>query len=269
MSIGRNKPKPAQEASVRLPMLQWANGRTEGKPHGIPRFSGFVGWHVEQGQDTALDAALRLNNTATVTIRHPRQGADPVEKLHWNLGETVTFYPLTSGFPFETFSASMRDPDACASAGIGLKWDDEARRSRMVLYGYIKLAVPNSESPFHLVMIPAKGRITEEFFAAYMDHLRVLEAADEVIDRQKHPASVEFHEIGIPLTAGAEKSFGKTDTTVVVPVASAHSNIIDAAYLRTVWASIPAHQIENDWPLVRALAHDFIFRTALADSQEA
>lgn len=261
MSIPRNTPKQPV-VDVRIPMLQWANGITMGRLSGIPRFSGFVGWHIEKGQDAALDDAL--SSFPTVDIRHPRKGSDPEVKPHWSLGESILWYPLSAGFPGDTIFSSMRMPDECSDAGIGLRWEADTRRSKLVLYGYIKIG-----DAYFLMSIPSKSLITEEFFAAYADHLRVLEVIDDLIDRSKHPGQVSFYEVGLPFVAGSEKSYGKGETTTVTPIQSGHPEAVDRAYLKQRWAMIPSEQIDNDWPLVQSLAREFTFKAPGSDQEIA
>lgn len=257
MHIGRNVPKQPVE-NVHIPMMQWANGLTQGKLSGLTRFSGFVGWHIEREQSSELDAAF--DGFPTVKIRHPRKGGDPVEKDHWSLGESMVFYPLTGGFPGDSIFASLRMPNECAEAGIGLRWEEEARRSKLALYGYIKAGMA-----YHLVTIPAKSLITDEFFAAYAAHLQTLQVVDTMIDREKHPTEVSFHEFGLPFVAGPEKSFGKGETTVVTTIRCGHPDVIDREYLKKMWATIPTDRLSQDWPLVQALAHELTFKAPEAE----
>lgn len=83
--------------------------------------------------------------------------------------------------------------------------------------------------------------MTDELLKALVDHVRVCEAADGMVDRVRHPDLVSLHEIALPLVLGEETEWGKGDTATVVPFRSAHPRDIDAEYLRSVWRPDAVH----------------------------
>src|SRR5262245_41645523 len=120
MTIPRNTPAPVQDC----PILQYASGRTEARPAAQSRFMGHVGFHIEQGKDEALDAALGALGTPRMEIRHPRQGGQSAIVPHWSLGETIRFHPITAGPTSTTIGGCLAGPNAqrTAEVGIGLAW---------------------------------------------------------------------------------------------------------------------------------------------------
>jgi hypothetical protein len=227
MSIPRNQVRLTAEAVG----LQWANGRTQARAAGVGRFGAFVGFHIEAMRDPELDRLLDSLSLERLEIKHQRQGAQPVIVPHWGLGETVKFYPVTSGPVAPTVAGSLANGNAreTAAAGIGLRWG-QGERSKLAIRGYVDLLGPDT-----LVQLSVRSRMTDELLKALVDHVRVCEAADGLVDRARHPEPVTLHEIALPLGPGAEAEWGKGDTTTVTPLAGLHPSVIDAAYLRTVW----------------------------------
>jgi hypothetical protein len=100
--------------------------------------------------------------------------------------------------------------------------------------------------------------MTDVLLGALIDHARVLEAADSLIDRAKHPALVTFHEVALPLGPAEEQEWGKGDTATVVPFKSLHPAEVDAAYLRTVWRPDGVHSAaEQAWGATQAWASEY------------
>lgn len=130
--IGRNRVQIITEAIT----LQYANGKSMARPIGGKRFSPYIGFHIEVGRDDELDAHLRTARIEQIEIKHQRQGGAEVVR-HWALGDTILFYPVTSGLVAQTVAGSLgRNASATAAAGIGLRWGS-SDRSRMAVRGYL------------------------------------------------------------------------------------------------------------------------------------
>lgn len=247
MSIGRNVPK----ATIDAPPLQWGNGKTVARPTSTGRWSPFVGWHLEIGQDEEIDRALHELVTPRVEIKHQRPGGFEV-KQHWSFGETIRVYPITAGPPAPTAAGCIKAAAATATAGLGLRWRD-GERSRMAVRCYAEPLVLAGLTV--VVQIAARSRMTDELLKALVDHVRACEAADDLIDRAKHPDLVTLHEIALPLVAGDEAEWGSGDTTAVIPFRSDHPETIDADYLQVSWRPGAIHAAAvNAWPAVQAWA---------------
>lgn len=254
----RNKVALQTDDAVRI---QWANGKNEIRLPGQNRFVGGTPcWYSEIGKDVDFDAACEAAGTPTLEIRHPRQGGPAQVVRHWAMGEEIRFFPVTSGPVAATVAASLsqRNHAATVEAGIGIRWGrGEGERSKLAVRGYLCLGA--TVYP-HLVQIGTKSRMTDELLAALVDHTRVCEVADSLIDRGKHPDVVQLYELALPLGAGKEEAWGKGETTTVYPIASLHPPAPDLPYLRSLWRSeaLVAAAIE-DWPGVQAWASEFSF----------
>lgn len=252
MSIGRNKVSTIAESVT----VQWANGKTQYRAAvGNGRFGALVGFHIEAGKDADLDALMGELSTPQIEIRHMRQGGQPVIVGHWFLGEELRFFPVSSGPVAPTVAGSLAGSNAheTAEAGIGLRWG-QGERSKLAVRGYLELTGPEV-----LVQISVKSRMTDELLRALVDHVRVCEAADQLIDRARHPEVVSLHEIALPLGPGEEREFGRGDTATVTPLRSMHpEGEIDAAYLRGVWRPDVIHAAAlRAWDGVQAWARDY------------
>lgn len=255
MSIGRNTVRQIQDA----PSIQWANGRNEARvTPGAGRFVSHVGWYSEVGRDADFDAWLQGLQTPQLEMRHPRQGGPAAIVRHWNLGERIRLYPVTSGPVAPTVAASLsaRCIAPTIEAGIGIRWGrGEGERSQLACRGYLEVA--GQRFP-RLVQIGVRSRMTDKLLAALIDHVRVCEAADGLVDRSRHPDVVQCHELALPLGGGHEEAWGKGETTTVTPIASLHPAAPDLAYLRSCWRPQGvAEQALADWADVQAWAHDF------------
>lgn len=249
--IGRNKVRAAQEVAT----LQYANGKSNARPLGAGRFQPYVGFHSEVGRDDELDAVLRELSVPQIEIKHQRPGGAEIVR-HWEFGERITFYPVTSGpiAPTVVASLSERNIGATAEAGIALRWE-QGERSRMALRGYLGMLARAGH--IQLMQLSVKSRMTDVLFAALLDHGRVCEALDRLIDRTKHPDLVSYHEVALPLEPGDEQEWGKGDTTTVVPFKSGHPQDIDAPYLRTVWRPESVHAAAlREWEGIQAWARE-------------
>jgi hypothetical protein len=187
-----------------------------------------VGFHLEAGKDTALDAVMRAAGVAQITIRHPRAGAAPAIVPHWSFGESLRFYPITAGPLATTISGCLRSA-ATAEAGIGLSWP-AGEKSRLAVRGLIVVGdVPT------LVQLSVRSTMTDFLLACLIDHYRVCEAADTLIKREQHSDPVAFHELVLPLIAGPERPAGKGETAQIAPLQSDHPATIEKAYITSCW----------------------------------
>jgi hypothetical protein len=257
MTIGRNRVRMVQDA---MP-IQWANGKNEGRlTPGAGRFVSHVGFYAEVGKDHEFDSAMEAAGISQMEIRHPRQGGPAQVVTHWNLGEQIRLFPVTSGPVAPTVAASLstRNIAATVEAGIGIRWSREpGARSKLGIRGYLQIG--STVYP-RLVQISVRSRMTDELLDALVDHVRVCEQADNLVDRTKHPAVVECFELALTLGAGAEEQWGKGETTTVFPLASRHPRDIDLPYLRSLWRPEGLREwVERDWPDVQAWAQEFSF----------
>ncbi|GAB4439284.1 MAG: hypothetical protein OHK0015_33920 [Chloroflexi bacterium OHK40] len=251
--IGRNRVRQAQDVIT----LQYANGKSMARQVGSSgRFAPYVGFHIEVGKDSEIDTALSAARVTQIEIKHQRPGGAEIIR-HWGLGETVRLYPVTSGPVAPTVAASLagKNADATAEAGIGLRWG-EHERSKLAIRGYLDLLV--QAGSLRLVQLSVRSRMTDELLKALIDHGRVCEAADSLVDRARHPEVVCFHEIALPLGPGEEELWGKTDTTSVTPFRSMHPALIDADYLRGGWRPDSVHAAAlRDWDGIQFWAREY------------
>lgn len=251
--IGRNKVRQTQDAVT----LQYANGKSMARQVGSSaRFAPYVGFHIEVGRDAEIDTALAAAKVTQVEIKHQRPGGAEIIK-HWGLGEVVRLYPVTSGPVAPTVAASLagKNAELTADAGLGLRWG-ENERSKLALRGYLDALV--RAGCMRLVQLSVRSRMTDELLKALVDHMRVCEAADNLVDRARHPEVVCFHEIALPLGPGEEALWGKSDTTSVIPFKSVHPEVVDAEYLRGVWRpdTVQASAL-RDWESIQLWAHEY------------
>jgi hypothetical protein len=250
--IGRNKVQVIHEAIT----LQYANGKSVARMTvGSGRFAPLVGFHIECGKDADLDEALRVAQVAQIEIKHQRQGGAEIVR-HWFLGESVRLFPVTAGPVAPTVAASLgRNARRTTEAGIGLRWGAN-ERSKMALRGYLDTLV--RAGSVRLVQLSVRSKMTDVLMAALVDHQRVCEAADGLVDRARHPEAVTYHEIALPLGPDEEQEWGKGDTATVVPFRSLHPAEITADYLRGVWRSDAVHAAAyRDWESVQSWAHEY------------
>jgi hypothetical protein len=259
--IGRNTPRHTQDVIT----LQYANGKSMARPAGSAhRFTTFTGFHIEVGKDAEIDAALSAVKVTQVEIKHQRPGGAEIIK-HWSLGETVRLYLVTSGPVALTVAASLagKNAELTADAGIGLRWG-ENERSKMAIRGYVDVLV--RAGCLRLVQLSVRSRMTDELLRALVDHARVCEAADGLVDRTRHPEVVCFHEIALPLGPGEEAIWGKSDTTSVIPFRSLHPEQIDADYLRGVWRPESVQTAAfREWEAIQQWGHEY---QALTEEQD-
>jgi hypothetical protein len=244
VTITRNTPQTVQDC----PILQYSSGHTEARFEGLSRFQGFVGFHMEANKDSALDAALKAAGVLQITIRHPRSGAPPAIVPHWSFGESIRIYPITAGPPATTIGGCLRT-NATAEAGIGLSWP-AGERSKLAVRGLIMVG----DAPV-LVQLSVKSTMTDHLLAALLDHYRVCEAADKLIKRAQHPEMVAFHELALPLIAGAEIPAGRGETAQIAPLRSDHPSAIEKAYISSCWRKNIVHDAAlAAWPGIVAWA---------------
>lgn len=268
--IGRNKVVLAYDA----PSIQWANGKNEARR--VPstgRFASHVGWYSEVGKDEDFDAWCEHAGVVKLEMRHPRQGGPAQVVTHWDLGETLRIFPLTSGPTAPNVRGSVRDAAATADAGIGVKWAfGDGERSKLAFRGYLQVSGKqgNLETYDRPVQLSTRSRMTDELLAALIDHVRVCELADTLVDRAKHPGVVELYEIALPLGGGVEAQWGKGETTTVTPIVSGHSDTPDLPYLRELWR--PAGVVEwaqRDWTGVQSWARQYSAGAAAVSYEDA
>lgn len=251
--IGRNKIQAVQDAAT----LQYANGKSLARQTvGSGRFTPLVGFHIEVGKDAELDEAMRAAKVAQIEIKHQRQGGAEIVR-HWFIGESVRLYPVSSGpiAPTVAGSLSGRNAQLTSEAGIGMRWGSN-ERSKMAIRGYLDVLVRAGH--VRLVQLSVRSRMTDVLLGALVDHGRACEAADDLIDRTRHPEVVTYHEIALPLGPADEQEWGKGDTATVVPFKSLHPADVDSEYLRTVWRpdSVQAAAY-RDWESIQAWAHEY------------
>lgn len=251
--IGRNKVRVAQDAAT----LQYANGKSVARRTlGNGRFAPYVGFHIEAGRDGELDEAMREAKVALVEIKHQRPGGAEIVK-HWDLGDRVRLYPVTSGPVAPTVAGSLAGGNAreTAEAGIGLRWG-AGERSKLAVRGYLDPLV--QVGYLRLVQFSVRSRMTDELLKALVDHGRVCEAADSLIDRVRHPELVTFHEVALPLGPGDEQEWGKGDTATVVPFVSLHPQALDAEHLRGLWRPDSVHAAAlREWEGIQHWAREY------------
>ncbi len=251
--IGRNRIQSTQDVVI----LQYANGKSLARASlGAGRFAPYVGFHVEAGRDAELDEAMRAARVGQIEIKHQRQGGAEVVR-HWGLGEHIRFYPVTSGPVASTVAGSLsgRNRQRTAEAGIGVRWG-QGERSRLAIRGYLDALA--RAGYLRLVQLSVRSRMTDVLLAALIDHGRVCEAADSLVDRSRHPEEVTYHEIALPLGPGEEEEWGKGETASVVPFRSMHPATIDAEYLRGVWRPDNVHTAAlRDWESIQLWAQEY------------
>ncbi|MEI6775916.1 MAG: hypothetical protein WCK70_03350 [Chloroflexales bacterium] len=251
--IGRNTVQAVQEAAT----LQYANGKSVARQTlGSGRFTPLVGFHLEVGKAADVDEAMRAASVAQIEIKHQRQGGAEIVR-HWFLGESVRLYPVTSGPVAPTVAGSLsgRNAERTSEAGIGMRWGTN-ERSKMAIRGYLDVLV--QAGSLQLIQLSVRSRMTDILLGTLIDHGRVCEAADNLIDRSRHPEVVTYHEVALPLGPADEQEWGKGDTATVVPFKSLHPAAIDAAYLRGVWRpdSVQATAF-RDWERIQLWAQEY------------
>jgi hypothetical protein len=251
--IGRNKVQAMAEAAT----LQYANGKSVARQTlGSGRFVPLVGFHIEASKDAELDEAMKAAKVAQIEIKHQRQGGAEIVR-HWFLGESVRLYPITSGpiAPTVAGSLSGRSARLTSEAGIGMRWGTN-ERSKMAIRGYLDVLVRVGN--VRLVQLSVRSRMTDVLLSALLDHGRVCEAADSLVDRSRHAEVVTYHEIAMPLGPAEEQEWGKGDTATVVPFKSMHPADIDAEYLRGVWRPDNVHAAAyRDWESIQLWANEY------------
>jgi len=250
MSIGRTIPRVAVDAAT----LQWANGKTMARTTlGAGRFIPLVGFHIEIGKDGELDAVLYELGTTRIEIKHQREGGTIVP--HWFLGEELSFHPVTSGPPATTMGGCLQQAALTAAAGLGARWPD-GERSKLAVRGYISyLFRAGYTAP---VQLTTHSRMTDVLLACLVAHSAACVAADDLVDRAKHPAPVDLHEVALQFCAADEQEWGKGDTATVTPFRCAHPAEVDADYLRGLWRPEALHAAAlADWPSIQAWAADY------------
>lgn len=243
MTIPRNTVQPVQD----VPILQYASGHTEARPISGGRFAGFVGFHSEVGKDETFDAACTAAHVPQLEIRHPREGGAPQIVRHWSFGEAIRFFPVTAGPVAATISGCLagRNASLTAEAGIGLAWP-RGEKSRMAVRGLLVVG----DEPM-LFQLSVRSTMTGHLLTALLDHVRVCQLADDMIDRSKHIELVALHELALPLVSGEEVPAGKGETAQIAPLRSDHPADMSRAYVRSCWRKEAIHEAAiAAWPQV-------------------
>jgi hypothetical protein len=251
MGIGR-----IDNVQTDYPAIGWGNGLMRARKSEKARFSEYVGFFVTAGEDHNLDKAMEEAGYSTIEAQHPRQGADPIVKRHWDLGENLDFLPVTMGTPATATSALLRMKDKAAQAGVGIRWP-QGERALVGIIGYIKpLAERGYMQPFK---IGARSLMVDYVLKALADHTRVCQFADSIVDRSKHPDPVELYEIVWRLGPGEQTAFGKESTSLVVPIVSMHPAQPDAEYIKTHYLTSEEikTKAEADFPAIQQWANGF------------
>jgi hypothetical protein len=225
----RNTPQDVQAA--RIPVLQWANGKTMAKVAGAARFAGLVGFHAERGRDADFDAVCEAQQIGSGTIRHMTSG----EKSHWLFGETVSFHPLTKGPPATTISGCLKVAEQTALAGLRLRWPS-GLKSSLSVRGYLSIG-----DAYSFVQLGVSSTMTAHLLAALLDHYRVCVAADSLITDPDY-GDVAYSDLALLLGPGEEEQAGKGETvTTLTPLRSGHPEQITRDYVRGIWrpSSLP------------------------------
>lgn len=258
MTIPRNIPV----ATVDCPLIQFANGRTTARFTEHAKWTSLTGFHSEVGKAPEFDDAVAAAGAVPIEIKHQRPGGSAIVH-HWYFGEQLRVYPVTAGPPAVTISGLLHAGAATAQAGLGVRWVS-GERSRLALRGYI--AIYNGitlswSAPLPLLtQLVVKSRMTDRLLLALLDHYRVIAAADNLIDRKKHPELVSYDEVALPLVTGDDEDWGAGESTTVTPLRSGHPAAIDNAYLKTrgIWRSDGLHAAAvASWDAVAAWAHGY------------
>jgi hypothetical protein len=253
----RNKVQAVAEAVT----LQYANGKTVyRKEVGKGRFVPFVGFHIEVGKSEAVDEALKAENIPQIEIKHQRQGGAEIVR-HWNLGEQVKIFPLTSGPLANTIAGCLSDRllDETLDAGLAMRWPD-GERSKFAIRGYLVPLVDRGCT--ELIQFSTRSRMTDRLLSALVAHAEVAERADELLDRQDDP--VMLVDIALPLgTASEEEEWGKGDTATVVPFRCLHPDDVSKDYVESLLAPESLNRIAHrDWDSVVTWAHEYHEKSA-------
>ncbi len=250
--IGRNRIPVLGEAAT----LQYAGGRSMARSaDGVARFAPWAGFHIEVGRDAQLDQCLGRAQLPQIEIKHQRPGGIEVVR-HWALGEAIAIYPVTSGPVAGTVGGSLgRRATATAEAGIGVRWGAN-ERSKCAVRVFIEPCV--RAGYLRTLTFSVRSRMSDTLLAALVDHGRICEAADALIDRTRHPEPVAYHELALPLGPAPEEEWGRGETTTVVPFHSMHPTTVDVEYLRSHWRSdaIDAAALQ-EWPGIQRWAHEY------------
>ncbi len=252
--IGRNTITTIVEA----PAIQYASGKSMARPQGdtSARFAPLIGFYSEFGKDDDFDAALAQLGTKKIEIKHQRAGGAQIV-THWDLGEELRIYPVTAGPVAPTVAGSLagRNAQRTADAGIGLRWE-QGERSKLAIRGLLPSLI--AAGYVRLIQLSVRSHMTDALLAALIDHARVLEAADHLINRDKHPELVTYHELLLPLGPGEEQEWGKGESATVVPLISLHPDQISAAYCATAWRPERVHAAAQEaWGDIVTWAHEY------------
>lgn len=265
MTIPARNSAPAAGAAGTMnagpPALQWANGITKAKRNGDKRATGIVGWYSEAGKDNDFDAVCHAAGVERITVVHQDQSSgNNKETTDWYFGNTIVFYPLTTGPLAATVGGCLsRYAVQTADAALAMRWPEGAK-SQLSVQGYVTIG-----DALVLVRVTASSTMTDKVLAAILDHVRVAEYADKIVDRTKHPDPIGLYELALTLTDGEEYAAGAKKrtsaapvlTTAVVPVVSGHPAELTPGYIKNIYNRDIAAYATEDWDAAVAWAHEY------------
>lgn len=259
--IPRNHPAPLP---TEAPLLQWANGRVDARRFDArERFAPLVGWHSECGKDDAFDRFADAAALPRIEVRHRRNDERSAAIVtHWFLGERIRLYPITAGPPTTSMNAAYSDSfrRRTIAAGLGVRWGAN-ERSRLAVRGVVEVTTPSGDAwrlfPA-IVQITVRSLMTDALLAALVDHIRVCEIADQMIDRRRHADPVALYELALPLAPDEERAWGRRQASIVTPLRSLHPTCVTREYLRSIWRPCKVAEIaEREWDGIRQWAAQF------------
>jgi len=202
-----------------------------GKP---PRFTEYVGFFTEAGRSTDLDAAMQQAGMEKIEAQHPRDSGDPIIKTHWNLGETLRFFPVTQGPPATSARLCLgpRLYQRTVDGGIGLRWPN-GENAQMGVIGYLEPLI--QVGYIEPIKLATRSLMVDYLLKALADHVRVAKFADSIVDREKHPDVVELYELAWVIGAGEQVTFGKDKTSLVTPMVSQHPHTLTKEHVRSIY----------------------------------
>jgi hypothetical protein len=229
MGIGR-----VETVQTEFITIGWGNGLMKARELEAKRHSDFVGFFTEVGRNHDLDEAMKQAGIKQIEAQHPRDNGSPLLKIHWNLGDTLRFYPVTQGPPATSTNLclSQRLYQRTINAGIGLRWPEESNAQFGVI-GYLEPLI--QVGYIEPVKLATRSLMVDWFLRSLVDHVRVAKFADGIVDRQKHPDVVELYELAWLLGPGEQVTFGKTKTSLVTPVVSQHPRELTKDHIKSIY----------------------------------
>jgi len=258
-------PTRTQAVEVKVPIVQYASGKSEARKQGEKDFASHVGFYSECGVDDVFDEAMQNAGFLRIDISHPREKGEHEIKRHWDLGTKLGMWPICAGPIAGTASESTLPPYAArtAQAGIKVRWRNN--KSSLAVRGYVFQLVRNGY--VFPIQVSMRSRMTDCFLDALHDHLVVCEDADDLVQRAELLAAeldeatmtqwrqqgslrtFAFYDLLLPLYAGPQTAFkGQGGTSRVRAVLSAHPQDLTANYICRLWRPPTVLEaIQRDW----------------------